>query len=87
MIGGIYVPSRLAGRLAARRDKIEKQKDAAGIHAAWRETYIMSEKEARSRAREWMERRRRSAYVTEVENWRDLGDGRIECTVRRVPAD
>lgn len=34
-----------------------------------------------------MERRRRSAYVTEMENWRDLGDGRIECTVRRVPAD
>ncbi len=80
-------PRQLAGRLAARRDIVERQKDAAGILSAWRETYIMSRKQARSKAREWMERPGRSAYVTEVESWRDLGDGRIECTVRRMPAD
>ncbi|MGV6872668.1 hypothetical protein ACUSIJ_08245 [Pseudochelatococcus sp. B33] len=83
----VPLPSQLAGRLAARRDAIERQKDAAGILSAWRQTYIMSRKEARSKAREWMERPHRSAYVTEMESWRDLGDGRIECTVRRVPAD
>lgn len=82
-----FGPGQVAGRLAARRDIVERQKDAAGIQSGWRQTYIMSKKQALSKAREWMDRPQRSAFVTEVESWRDLGDGRIECTVRRVPSD
>lgn len=80
------VPGQLAGRLAARRDIVQRQKDAAGILSGWRQTYILSRKKAHTMAREWIEGPHRSAYVTEVESWRDLGDGRIECTVRRIPA-
>lgn len=87
MINDMSCPGGLAIRLASRRDMIERQKDAAGIPLVWRQTFIMASKEARSCLREWMDHPRRSAFVTIMENWRDLGDGRIECTVRRVPAD
>ncbi len=41
--------------------------------------------EAREKAREWFSRFPKAAYMTEVENWRELTDGRIEFTMRRLP--
>lgn len=81
-----HQPGQLASRLARRRDSIQRQKDAAGIQSGWRQTYILPRQQARTKAREWIDRPNHSAYITEFESWRDLGDGRIECTVRRMPA-
>ena len=36
-------------------------------------------------ARDWLDRFPRAAYLTEVESWRVLEDGRIEFTMRRLP--
>ena len=41
---------------------------------------------ARQRAREWFTRFPKAAYMTEVESWRELPDGRIEFTMRRLPS-
>jgi len=37
------------------------------------------------RARDWFERYPKAAYMTKVESWRQLHDGRIEFTMRRLP--
>jgi hypothetical protein len=72
----------VAGRLAARRAR-----DVAGEPGAWRrETYTLSRLEAREKAREWFDRFPRAAYMTEIEFWRELADGRIEFTIRRLPS-
>lgn len=80
-------PTDLARRLARRRDAIEKQRNDAGWLPWWRETYIFSRREASLKAREWLEHLQRSAFITEMESWRELDDGRIEFTIRRVPSD
>ena len=54
--------------------------------SAWRrETFTMPRPEAREKAREWFTRFPKAAYMTEVETWRELVDGRIEFTMRRLP--
>ena len=40
---------------------------------------------AASKAREWFERFPKAAYMTEIEFWRELDDGVIEFTIRRLP--
>jgi hypothetical protein len=50
-----------------------------------RETFTMSRDEARDKAREWFAKFPKAAYMTEVESWRELEDGRIEFTMRRLP--
>jgi len=42
--------------------------------------------EARDKAREWFARYPKAAYLTEIEFWRELSDGRIEFTIRRLPS-
>lgn len=75
-------PGAVAGRLAARRAR-----GAVGEADAWRrETYTLSRPEAREKAREWFDRFPRAAYMTEIESWRELSDGRIEFTIRRLPS-
>mgnify|MGYP001170043203 CR=1 FL=1 len=51
-----------------------------------RETFVLEREAARDTAREWFRRFPKAAYMTEVESWRDLGDGRIEFTMRRLPS-
>ena len=51
-----------------------------------RETFVLSRSDARLKAREWFERFPKAAYMTEVENWRELDDGRIEFTIRCLPS-
>ncbi len=74
-------PSDIARRLAGRARAHAPRDDG------WRrQTYTLPREEARTTAREWFGRFPKSAYMTEVESWRDLGDGRIEFTMRRLPS-
>lgn len=50
-----------------------------------RETYTLPLEAARAKAREILDRFPKAAYMTEVEHWRELDDGRIEFTMRRLP--
>ena len=50
-----------------------------------RETFTMPRSDARAKAREWFDRFPKAAYMTEIEFWRELEDGRIEFTIRRLP--
>ena len=50
-----------------------------------RETFALPREEARAKAREVFRRYPKPAYMTEIESWRELSDGRIEFTMRRLP--
>jgi hypothetical protein len=50
-----------------------------------RETFALPREEARAKAREVFRRYPKPAYMTEIESWRELPDGRIEFTMRRLP--
>jgi hypothetical protein len=51
-----------------------------------RETFALPRLDAREKAREWFARFPKAAYQTEIESWRELDDGRIEFTIRRLPS-
>ena len=71
-------PKDLARRHAARRDSA-----GAGFR---RETFTLPREEAREKARELFARFPKAAYMTEIEFWEELPDGRITVTMRRLPA-
>ena len=50
-----------------------------------RVTFALPREEAREKAREVFRRFPKPAYMTEIESWRELPDGRIEFTMRRLP--
>jgi hypothetical protein len=50
-----------------------------------RETFALPREDARAKAREMFRRFPKPAYMTEIESWRELPDGRIEFTMRRLP--
>lgn len=50
-----------------------------------RETFALPREQAREKAREVFRRFPKPAYMTEIESWRELPDGRIEFTMRRLP--
>ena len=53
----------------------------------WRRaTFVLARPEARAKAREWFDLYPKAAYMTEIEFWRELADGRIEFTIRRLPS-
>lgn len=67
--------------------RLGKRARATTGGGAWRrETYILPRDEARDKAREWFSKYPKAAYMTEVEFWRELSDGRIEFTIRRLPS-
>lgn len=72
-------PSDLARRLG------ERSKRHAESLAWRRETFTLPRDEARLKAREWLTKYPKAAYMTEIEFWRELSDGRIEFTMRRLP--
>jgi hypothetical protein len=78
-------PSDIARRLGKRgRDQADPDARDGG---AWRrETYVLPRGEARDKAREWFDKFPKAAYMTEIEFWRELSDGRIEFTIRRLPS-
>ena len=75
-------PGDVAQRAAGRRDRWNVVADGA-----WRrETFRLPRPQARAKAREWFERFPKAAYMTEIESWRELPDGCIEFTMRRLPS-
>ncbi len=76
-------PSDLARRLGERSAKRALSQPST----SWRrETYTLPRGEARDKAREWFTKFPKAAYMTEIEVWRELADGRIEFTIRRLPS-
>jgi hypothetical protein len=72
-------PSDIARRLGKR-----PKRESPG---AWRrETFTLPRIEARDKAREWFSAFPKAAYMTEIEFWRELDDGQIEFTIRRLPS-
>jgi hypothetical protein len=70
-------PRDVARRLSARRGDGDRWK---------RETFTLARLDARAKAREWFDLYPKAAYMTEIEFWRELEDGRIEFTIRRLPS-
>jgi hypothetical protein len=78
-------PADVARSLASRGRRLARTTGESG--SAWRrETYTMPRIEAREKAREWFAQFPKAAYMTEIEFWRELADGRIEFTMRRLPS-
>jgi hypothetical protein len=71
-------PRDLADRMAERRDR--RARDDGYV----RETFTQSRENARKTARAFLDRFPKQAYMSEVERWRELPDGEIEFTMRRL---
>ena len=72
-----FRPRDLASRMATRR----RQRSDDGF---LRETFTLPREEARTRARDFLTRYPKEAYMSSVEHWRELPDGAIEFTMRRL---
>jgi hypothetical protein len=73
-------PRKIADRMHDLRD-LGKRKDDQPLH----ETIILPLHEARFRARQLLNECPGADYVKIVENWRQLPDGQIQFTIRRLP--
>jgi hypothetical protein len=71
----VYRPRDLADRMAGRG-----RSDDGYV----RETYALPREQARQRARAFLNDYPKAAYMSEVESWREVADGRIEFTMRRL---
>ena len=72
---------QLERRLASVATLLEKSSAARQIESSGNvEAQVM-----RTKARELFRRYPKPAYMTEIESWRELPDGRIEFTMRRLP--
>ena len=80
-------PVDVARRLGARRDRVQAGSGTRNAQSdAWRrETFTLPREEARAMAQDCFVRFPKAAYMTEIESWRELADGRIEFTIRRLP--
>lgn len=79
---GRQTPADIARRLSQRSAKTK-----GASHDSWRrETFTLPRSEARDKAREWFVKFPKAAYMTEIEFWRELSDGQIEFTIRRLPS-
>lgn len=76
-----------APRDIARRLGERSRAQGASQGDIWRrETFTLPRLDARAKAREWFDRYPKAAYMTEIEFWRELDDGRIEFIIRRLPS-
>jgi hypothetical protein len=71
-----FRPRDLASRMASRRRR--------GDDGFLRETFTLPREAARTRARDFLKRYPKEAYMSSVEHWRELPDGAIEFTMRRL---
>jgi hypothetical protein len=74
-------PRDSADRSSDLRD-LRKLKDDDGL---MRDTFTLPLNAARLKARQVLDEHPARGYVTVVESWRQLPDGQIEFTMRRVP--
>ncbi len=51
-----------------------------------RETFTLPRERARAKARDFLNRYPKAAYMSGVESWRELPGGDIEFTMRRLPS-
>ena len=72
-----FRPRELADRMARRR-----KPDDGYV----RETFTLPRDKARSKARDFLQRYPKAAYMSGVESWRELPGGEIEFTMRRLPS-
>ena len=72
-------PRDLADRLARRRGRLARSDGFV------RETFTQPRELARDTARAFFDRFPKQAYMSKVEQWRELPDGAIEFTMRRLP--
>jgi hypothetical protein len=72
-----FRPRDLSARMAGRR------KPDDGF---LRETFTLPRERARIKAREFLTRYPKAAYMSGVESWRELPGGDIEFTMRRLPS-
>ena len=70
-------PRDLAGRMAGRRTRDD---------GYLRETVSLPREKARAKARDFLTRYPKQAYMSGVESWRELPNGNIEFTMRRLPS-
>ena len=75
-------PKPTPADLAARAAQALQQRKTDAFR---RETFALPREQAREKAREVFRRYPKPAYMTEIESWRELPDGRIEFTMRRLP--
>ena len=75
-------PEDLARRFAVRRP----HRASTRTDGFRRETFALPREAARAKAREMFARYPKAAYMTEIESWRELPDGSIEFTMRRLPS-
>ena len=75
-------PRHLADRIRGLRDG-RKVKGGDGMI---RETFTLPLEEARAKVRQIIEDLPTEGLTTIVEDWRQLADGQIEFTMRRLPA-
>jgi hypothetical protein len=73
-------PRDIADRSRARRDLRKLEEDGF-----FRETFTLPLHAARIKARRILDAYPAADYMTIVENWRQLPDGQIEFTMRRLP--
>jgi len=76
-------PREIAQRLG---EKARRGRGGARGDGWRRETFTLARPDARAKAREWFDLYPKAAYMTEIEFWRELDDGRIEFTIRRLPS-
>jgi hypothetical protein len=70
-------PRDLADRLSRRRQPRD---------GFLRQTFTLPREKARAKARDFLTRYPAAGYMSSVESWRELPDGEIEFTMRRLPS-
>jgi hypothetical protein len=72
------------------RDIVDRSRDLLDLRKIegdgfLRETFTLPLEQARARARDILNEYPAGGYMTVVENWRQLPDGQIQFTMRRLP--
>jgi len=82
-------PRDLADRMTHRRTRLRQKAGYGGQQPAdgyLRETFTLPREKARAKARDFFTRYPKAGYMSAVESWRELPDGAIEFTMRRLPS-
>ncbi|NPU12610.1 hypothetical protein HL667_30200 [Bradyrhizobium sp. 83012] len=78
-------PRDIASRMAARRRNGDGREGYVRDGYV-RDTFTLPREEARAKARDYLSRYPKAGYMSAVESWRELPDGAIEFTMRRLPS-
>jgi hypothetical protein len=73
-------------RFSTPRERLARVKPRRTGDGFVRETFALPRPDARAEARRFFDRFPSAAYMTAVESWRELDDGRIEFTMKRLPS-